>query len=110
MTTRSKACKARTEGRNCARLSGHKGTHRPTLTKAGARPALAVEVLSADRYEVLPAEGEAPKVTVLPDGNAIGADDPQYIGRAGRNRPAPASSRSDDPGSPLRGRIVAIYL
>lgn len=34
--------------KSCARLLGHKGSHRQTLT------ATKVEVLSADRYTVLP--------------------------------------------------------
>lgn len=60
--------------RSCARLAGHKGDHRNTLTSSAPLTG-GVEVLSADRYTVqepkavVPAKARKarrPKVVVLP--------------------------------------------
>ena len=92
MNTRSRTCK-RTKSGPCARLTGHKGACRPTLTKAAARTNV-VEAPSADRYTVLPEAG--------PEGRDI-----QRVKHAKRACRAPASSRSRSNANALKGRMVA---
>ena len=93
MTTRSKTCR-RTKSGPCARLSGHKGDCRPTLT----RQPKAVEVASADRYTVI-AEVE-PKVRL---GISGPVGQPKAAKRAKR---APASTRSRSNAGALKGRLA----
>lgn len=93
MNTRSKTCR-RTKSGPCARLTGHKGTCRPTLTKSAGRPSLAVEVRTADHY------------VVLPDAPAEGRD-VQFIGRAKRAKAAPLGTKSRSNANALKGRMRA---
>lgn len=66
--SRSTKCPAR----GCKRLQAHKGSHRSTLTASTTRPSVVrpavateggVEVLSFDKYEVLPEVVKAPAAT-----------------------------------------------
>jgi len=84
--SRSTACSKRA----CRRLDGHKGKCRPTLTRRSS--AAKVEVLSADKY------------TVLPDATAEGRD-VQRIGNARRAKAAPAGTKSRSNAGALKGRV-----
>lgn len=62
--SRSAFCATAIEGARsaCHRLAGHKGDHRPTLKGRKVKIVAPVEVLSADKYTVLPAADEPRRV------------------------------------------------